>query len=438
MDNSIKSLNNFIDKGSITSQQILVVALCFIFNMLDGFDITAMAVVASSVSLDLNLTDDLLGWIFSFALAGMMVGAMVLAPVADIIGRRALIILSLVLVGLSIFLTAKADNLSLFIMLRFISGVGAGALLACQASLAAEYSPEKYRAMSVALVTAGYPTGAMMTSVVAGYILPDYGWRAMFLFGGTITLGMVIVAWLMIPESLKYLLEKRPTNALEKINRILQKLKHSPIEHLPELIKNDENKTTLLSNMKMLLSPKYRTLSLTLWTAFFCAFGTLYFLMSWIPKLMENAGYDISAGRDAFLYFNLGGVIGIYLLGFLSIKLKLTNLIFNLSIASAISMIAFAYAPNELNTLLFLLLVIGILQQSAFTGLYGVAAKAYPTEIRSTGVGWAIGLGRTGAVVGPALAGYLILAGYDMSANFIFFSIPMVICGFIAYRLHID
>mgnify|MGYP006164354413 FL=1 len=438
MDNSIKSLNNFIDKGSITSQQILVVALCFIFNMLDGFDITAMAVVASSVSLDLNLTDDLLGWIFSFALAGMMVGAMVLAPVADIIGRRALIILSLVLVGLSIFLTAKADNLSLFIMLRFISGVGAGALLACQASLAAEYSPEKYRAMSVALVTAGYPTGAMMTSVVAGYILPDYGWRAMFLFGGTITLGMVVVAWLMIPESLKYLLEKRPTNALEKINRILQKLKHSPIEHLPEFIKNDENKTTLLSNMKMLLSPKYRTLSLTLWTAFFCAFGTLYFLMSWIPKLMENAGYNISAGRDAFLYFNLGGVIGIYLLGFLSIKLKLTNLIFNLSIASAISMIAFAYAPNELNTLLILLVVIGILQQSAFTGLYGVAAKAYPTEIRSTGVGWAIGLGRTGAVVGPALAGYLILAGYDMSANFIFFSIPMIICGFIAYRLHID
>ena len=438
MDNSIRSLNNFIDKGSITSQQILVVALCFIFNMLDGFDITAMAVVASSVSLDLNLTDDLLGWIFSFALAGMMVGAMVLAPVADIIGRRALIILSLILVGLSIFLTAKANNLSLFIMLRFISGVGAGALLACQASLAAEYSPEKYRAMSVALVTAGYPTGAMMTSVVADYILPDYGWRAMFLFGGTITLGMVIVACLMIPESLKYLLEKRPTNALEKINRILQKLKHSPIEHLPEFIKNDENKTTLLSNMKMLLSPKYRTLSLTLWTAFFCAFGTLYFLMSWIPKLMENAGYNISAGRDAFLYFNLGGVIGIYLLGFLSIKLKLTNLIFNLSIASAISMIAFAYAPNELNTLLILLVVIGILQQSAFTGLYGVAAKAYPTEIRSTGVGWAIGLGRTGAVVGPALAGYLILAGYDMSANFIFFSIPMIICGFIAYRLHID
>ena len=438
MNNSIKNLNDFIDKGSITSQQILVVALCFVFNMLDGFDITAMAVVASSVSSDLSLTDDLLGWIFSFALAGMMVGAMVLAPVADIIGRRVLIILSLLLVGVSILLTSKADSLGPFIILRFVSGMGAGALLACQASLAAEYSPEKYRALSVALVTAGYPTGAMMTSVVAGFIMPEYGWRSMFVFGGLITLGMVVVAWLMIPESLKYLLEKQPKNALIKINEILQKLKHSPIDELPESIKSHKNKTTLLNNMRMLLSPKYRSLSLTLWTAFCCAYATLYFLMSWIPKLMENAGYDMAAGRNAFFLFNLGGVIGIYLLGYLSIKWKLTNLIFNLSIASAISMIAFALAPNELNTLLILKVVIGILQQSAFTGLYGVAAKAYPTEIRSTGVGWAIGLGRIGAVIGPALAGYLILAGYDMSANFMFFSIPMIVCGFIAYRLHID
>ena len=438
MNNSIKNLNDFIDKGSITSQQILVVALCFVFNMLDGFDITAMAVVASSVSSDLSLTDDLVGWIFSFALAGMMGGAMVLAPVADIIGRRVLIILSLLLVGVSILLTSKADSLGPFIILRFVSGMGAGALLACQASLAAEYSPEKYRALSVALVTAGYPTGAMMTSVVAGFIMPEYGWRSMFVFGGLITLGMVVVAWLMIPESLKYLLEKQPKNALIKINEILQKLKHSPIDELPERIKSHKNKTTLLNNMRMLLSPKYRSLSLTLWTAFCCAYATLYFLMSWIPKLMENAGYDMAAGRNAFFLFNLGGVIGIYLLGYLSIKWKLTNLIFNLSIASAISMIAFALAPNELNTLLILIVMIGILQQSAFTGLYGVAAKAYPTEIRSTGVGWAIGLGRIGAVIGPALAGYLILAGYDMSANFMFFSIPMIVCGFIAYRLHID
>ena len=437
-NNSIKDINEFIDNGSITSQQILVVSLCFIFNMLDGFDITAMAVVASPVSVDLALTPDLLGWICSFALAGMMVGAMALAPIADIIGRRALIILSLMIVGISVIMTSKVESLTPFMLLRFISGMGAGALLASQASLAAEYSPDKYRALSVAIVTAGYPTGAMMTSVVAGYILPEYGWRMMFLFGGVVTVSMVIVAWLMIPESLKYLIEKKPNNALEKINKILLKLNAPSINELPPSNNDREVTVSMIGNMRMLLSPKFRRLSLMLWTSFFCAFGTLYFLMSWIPKLMENAGYDMAVGRDAFLLFNLGGVIGIYLLGILSVKWKLTNLILNLSLVSAVSMIIFALVPNQLNILFILILLIGILQQSAFTGLYGVAAKAYPTEIRSTGVGWAIGLGRSGAVVGPAVAGYLILAGYDMSANFIFFALPMIVCGLIAYKLNID
>jgi benzoate transport len=406
--------------------------------MLDGFDITAMAVVASPVSVDLALTPDLLGWIFSFALAGMMVGAMALAPIADIIGRRALIILSLMIVGISVIMTSKVESLTPFMLLRFISGMGAGALLASQASLAAEYSPDKYRALSVAIVTAGYPTGAMMTSVVAGYILPEYGWRMMFLFGGVVTVSMVIVAWLMIPESLKYLIEKKPNNALEKINKILLKLNAPSINELPPSNNDREVTVSMIGNMRMLLSPKFRKLSLMLWASFFCAFGTLYFLMSWIPKLMENAGYDMAVGRDAFLLFNLGGVIGIYLLGILSVKWKLTNLILNLSLVSAVSMIIFALVPNQLNILFILILLIGILQQSAFTGLYGVAAKAYPTEIRSTGVGWAIGLGRSGAVVGPAVAGYLILAGYDMSANFIFFALPMIVCGLIAYKLNID
>ena len=299
---SIEDINHFIDHGSITSQQILVVSLCFLFNMLDGFDITAMAVVASPVSVDLALTPDLLGWIFSFALAGMMVGAMALAPVADVIGRRALIIISLLIVGVSVVLTSKAESLTPFMILRFISGMGAGALLASQASLAAEYSPNKYRALSVAIVTAGYPTGAMMTSVVAGYILPEYGWRTMFLFGGVVTISMVVVAWFMIPESLKYLFEKRPANALTKINTILAKLKAPKLEVLPVLEVKKEKKVSIIGNMKMLLSPEFRRLSLMLWTSFFCAFGTLYFLMSWIPKLMENAGYDMAVGRDAFFY----------------------------------------------------------------------------------------------------------------------------------------
>lgn len=431
--------HDVIDRGPVTAQQLLVVGLCMFFNMLDGFDITAMAIVATSVSNELELTADKLGWIFSFALAGMMAGAMFLAPVSDIIGRRKLIIMAMVLIGVSIVLTASASTLPEFVILRFISGLGAGAMLASQAALASEYSPDKYKAFSVAAVTSGYPMGAMMTSVIAGYIMPDYGWRGMFWFGGLVTLSMVIVAWLMIPESLKYLFERRPDGVLEKINKILRKLKKEPLAEMPEVIESSApDGGGVFAGMRRLLAPEHRKKTLTLWTAFLLCFSTLYFLMSWIPKLMEDAGFDATAGRDAFFLFNLGGVIGIYLMGWMSTKWKLTNLIFYMSAASAVGMVIFAMAPNRLTLLLSLTLVIGILQQGGFTGLYGVAAKAYPTKIRSTGIGWSIGLGRLGAVIGPAAAGYLIVAGFSMSANYFIFAIPMAIGGYIAYRLHID
>lgn len=426
-----------IDTGSVSAQQLLVVGLCLFFNMLDGFDITAMAVVASPVSADLALTPDRLGWIFSFALAGMMGGAMLLAPVSDIIGRRKMVILSIALVGVSIVLTARATTLFEFIVLRFVSGMGAGAMLACQAALAAEYSPERYRALSVAVVTSGYPLGAMTTSLVADLVLPDYGWRGMFWFGGTLTLAMTVVAWLLIPESLKYLLERRPADALARVNAVLGALKKPRLAELPAVTAGGGERRGFLRNMLTLLGTDHRVATLTLWTAFFLCFSTLYFLMSWIPKLMEDAGYESAVGRDAFFLFNLGGVLGIYIMGWLSTRLRLSSLILGLSLAAAVAMVAFALAPGRLSLLLGLIFLIGVLQQGGFTGLYGAAAKVYPTAVRSTGIGWAIGLGRLGAVAGPAAAGYMIVAGLDMSANFIAFALPMAIGGLIAYRLKV-
>jgi len=427
-----------IDNGQVSGQQLLVVGLCMFFNMLDGFDITAMAIVASSVSQELQLTADRLGLIFSFALAGMMVGAMVLAPISDIIGRRKLIILSVTLVGVSILFTANANTLTEFMILRFISGLGAGAMLACQAALAAEYSPEKYRSLSVALTTAGYPLGATLTAVVAGFIMPEHGWRGMFWLGGSVTLAMGFIAWIYIPESLKYLFERRPENALERVNRILSKLGKDTLDALPVIAQQVARQSKgLFGSMAALLAKEHRTTTLLLWTTFFMCFATLYFLMSWIPKLMEQTGYSAETGHLAFFLFNLGGVTGIIALGTLSTRWRLTNLVFVFLSLSAVCMVIFAAAPNRLNFLLIIIFFTGILQQGGFTGLYAIAAKVYPTEIRSTGIGWAIGLGRSGAVIGPAAAGFLIAAGFSMSANFYIFAVPMALGGLISYWLKV-
>ncbi len=425
-----------IDHGPVSARQFLIVGLCLLLNMLDGFDITAMAVVAGPVSSELALSPERLGWIFSFALAGMMAGAMLLAPVSDLIGRRKLIILSVVLVGVSILMTARAATLTEFIVLRFVSGLGAGAMLACQAALAAEYAPERYRAAAVAVVTSGYPLGAMMTSVVAGYLMPEYGWRGMFYFGGALTLAMVGVAALLLPESLKYLFERQPRQALERINAILAKLERAPLHSLPSVGVGHRH-SGLVENVLKLMAPEHRVATLTLWAAFFLSFSALYFLMSWIPKLMEDSGFSPEVGRDAFFLFNLGGVLGIYLMGWLSIRFRLSNVVLALLVLAAVAMAAFALAPDRLALLMVLILVIGITQQGGFVGLYSTAAKIYPTAIRSTGIGWAIGLGRSGAVAGPAIAGYLIAAGLDLSGNFLVFAVPMAIAGLIAYRLRV-
>ena len=430
-------ITRIIDNGQVSFQQILVISLCLLFNMLDGFDITAMAVVAKTVGQELSLSADRLGWIFSFALAGMMIGAMLLAPLSDLIGRRNMIIASLLLVAVSILLTARADSLSEFVILRFFSGLGAGAMLACQATLASEYSPDKYRALSVGIVTAGYPMGAMMTSVIAGYVMPDYGWRGMFWFGGGVTLLMTLVAILLIPESLKFLFERRPANALERANRILTKLKKSVLTELPEIHAVEIPPSNLLGNMRNLLHPSVRSTTLILWSAFFMCFATLYVLMSWIPRLVEDAGHGFQVGRDAFFWFNFGGVVGILIMGVLSTRFVLSNVIGLMALGAAICMVVFASIDLTLSLMMGLIFLIGVLQQGGFTGLYAAASKAYPTAIRSTGIGWAIGLGRSGAVIGPVIAGYLIAADFNMSSIFYLFAAPMIAGGVLAYTLKI-
>jgi len=438
METVDRIVSDVIDNGDVSGLQILVIVLCTLFNMLDGFDITAMAIVAGTVSQELELSADRLGLVFSFALAGMMLGAMFLAPVSDLIGRRNTIILSLTTVGISILFTANASSLVEFVGLRFISGLGAGAMLACQAALVAEYSPEKYRSLSVTVATAGYPLGAALTAVVAGGIMPEYGWRGIFWFGGTITLMFGVLAWVMLPESLKYLFERRPVDTLNRVNKILARLKRSGLDELPSVKRHVVGQSdSIVINMLRLLAPQHRATTLSLWAVFFLCFATLYFLMSWIPKLMEQTGYSDEVGRMAFLLFNIGGVVGVLILGMMSTRWRLTNLVFAFLAASAICMLVVAVSSNELSLLLTMVCIIGFLLQGGFVGLYAVAAKVYPTEIRSTGIGWAVGLGRAGAVVGPAAAGYLIAAGFSMSTNFLIFAVPMAAGGVLSYWLKV-
>ncbi|MBT5204552.1 MAG: MFS transporter [Gammaproteobacteria bacterium] len=439
------NISEFIDRGGFSAKQIMIVGLCLIFNMIDGFDITAMAVTAHQIGEEMGLSTDKLGLVFSFSLLGMMMGAMFLATLSDVIGRRTMIIITLLLVGSTVVLTSLVDSLTWLIVLRFISGLGAGAMLASVATLASEYSPERFRALSVTAVTAGYPLGAMMTGMVASSIVPEFGWRGMFVAGGSVTLVLAIVAFIFIPESLQFLCKKQPANALQKVNNILAGFSIQPLNEMPLINQSDGavevDRQGILEKMLSLLTPELRRSTLTLWATFFLCISTLYFLMSWIPKLIIDLGYSAESGNLAFTLFNFGGVVGIVMLGSMASKWSLSNLISIFAITAAILMWVFAAAASWtavtevlLMTLIFL---IGVSLQGGYTGMYAVAAKLYPIEIRSTGVGWAIGLGRLGAVIGPGLAGYMLATGFSITSNFLLFGIPMLIGGLFAYQLKV-
>ena len=438
------NINDLIDHGKFSFRQILIVLLCLVFNIVDGFDITAMAVTAHQIGEDMQLSEDKLGLVFSFSLAGMMLGAMFLAALSDVIGRRTMIIITLTLVGVTVLLTASVNSLPALILLRFISGLGAGAMLASVATLASEYSPEKFRAMAVTAVTAGYPLGAMTTGLVASSVVPEFGWQGMFIAGGSATLLLALIAFFMIPESLHFLCKKQPDDALQRVNKILQIFKIQSLQQLPSIENTggatEADRQNIYQKMLTLLTPEFRRSTLTLWATFFLCISTLYFLMSWTPKLIINLGYSADAGNLAFTLFNFGGVLGIFILGYLASKWSLSTLISIFAITSAVFMWAFAGAVsldfNQTN-LMLLIFIIGISMQGGYTGMYAVAAKIYPIEIRSTGVGWAIGLGRFGAVLGPGIAGYMIASGLPITINFMVFAIPMLIGGIFAYQLRV-
>lgn len=415
--------------------QLLVVFLCLCLNALDGFDITMMAVVASEVAQALQLSADRLGLVFSFALAGMMLGATLIAPLADRFGRRPVMLSCVLVVAVSMLMTAAATQLWHFLLLRLISGLGAGAIIASQAALTSEYSPERYRALSVAAATAGYPLGAVGTALVAGWVLPEHGWQGLFLLGGVVTLCFGLVCLRYLPESLKYLLVAQPVGALDSANRILDRLGLGTLTVLPASGgEPGDEPTPEHRQVASLLTPELRGRTLTLWTLFFFCFLALYFLQSWLPRLLETAGHDAQTARTAFLLFNLGGVVGIVVLGGLSLGFHLSRTIgLFLGVASG-GMLCLAMLSANAGAALVLALLVGFVLQGGFVGLYAVSAKAYPTSTRSTGIGWAVGVGRAGAVVGPLLVGYLVSFGTSLTQTFLIFSVPLLMASVLALR----
>lgn len=431
MSNEIREL---IDSSSVSGLQITVLAICFFLNMLDGMDVLAIAFAAPTIAQDWSISPQSLGVVFSAALIGMTTGAVFISPYSDVIGRRKLILISLVMISAGMVATAAANSITQLIVLRFVAGLGIGTMLASMTSMVSEYASDRRRNLFILVLHAGYPIGAMITGFVAAEVVPWYGWRPLFVIAGVTSLVGIPIVLLFLPESLDFLAKKQPKDALQRINKVLAKMSRTAIAALPVL--DDTEKVSI--TVGSLMHSRYRGSTINLWVAFFMSFGTLYFLLSWVVKLALESGLALENAIYAGVALNLGGFSGGVVLGALSNRIGLTRVIAAFAVLGGVFSVVYGFAHVGVAAVLALVYLLMFFVQGAFTGLYAVAARIYPTEIRTTGVGWAIGAGRVGAIVGPIAAGLLLGAGVSIATTFAVFALPMLIAAVFVTRIDLQ
>lgn len=399
-----------INTSKMSPYQWAIIGMCVLLNALDGFDVLAMAFTANGVTKEFGLTGSELGVLLSAGLIGMAIGSLCLAPLADIIGRRPMILVSVGAAGAGMLLAAMAGSMMQLGIWRFLTGLGVGCILACTNVIASEYSSKQRRGLSISIYTAGYSIGATIGGAAAVYLQSQYGWRSVFVFGGISTLSILVLLLFLLPESVDFLVTKRPRNVLDRLNRIARKTGHPEVTNLQDVEASSKKKTNPISD---LLSPANRRSTLLLWLAFFTTMFGFYFVNSWTPRLLVTAGMTESQGITGGLMLTLGGIFGAVLYGVLATKWNSKIVLVVFTVLSAIMMVVFISSASVFMLALGAGILVGMLINGCIAGLYTLAPSLYPASVRSTGVGWGIGIGRIGAIIAPLITGALLDASWS-------------------------
>ncbi|MEK9566028.1 MAG: MFS transporter, partial [Flavobacteriaceae bacterium] len=366
-------------------------------------DVLIISFTAPVIATQWKISPEALGLVFSSGLIGMTLGAVALAPFADRYGRKLLMLLAALLMSSSIYLTSWATSLESLMVFRLLSGLGIGIMMATSAALTAEVVPSKTRGFWVSLIVAGYPVGAVLTGLISASFIGKYGWEQLYVLAGGVSLIALPVLYFFLKESAVF----------------------------------KEVKAEKFVSPSGLFTSNYRYNTLKLWLALFLCFATLYYLISWIPKLASNAGLPLELAIYAGTVFNSGAVFGILVQGYLSTKFGLTKVVGNLLILSMLFLVGFGLFKGSA-VLLVILFLLGFGVQGGFVGLYAIAASLYTTQIRATGVGWSIGLGRIGGIIGPVVGGILVAAGFTMVEGFSSFALPIGLAGLLTRLIRLN
>jgi MFS transporter, AAHS family, benzoate transport protein len=407
-------------------------ALIIIF---DGYDLVIYGVVLPRLMSEWNLSPLEAGSLGSYALFGMMIGAVAFGSLSDKIGRKRVIAICVAIFSLMTFLNGFVTNTVEFGLCRFIAGLGIGGVMPNVVALMTEYSPKNMRSRLVAIMFSGYSVGGMLSAAMGIWLIPIWGWPGVF-YVALIPLLILPVILRFLPESPAFLLTKKRYNELGVVlERIEPSFKAAP-DHVYAHATNESGHSVPF----VALFKNGRALStLMFWTSFFMCLLMVYALGSWLPKLMLKMGYELGSSLMFLLVLNFGAIFGAVGGGWLADKLNPRRVLtaFFVIAALSIGMLGFKSHVVALNLLVALAGATTIGTQIL---LYAYVAQFYPATIRSTGIGWASGVGRTGAICGPLLGGALMSMNLSIELNFYAFAIPGIIAAiaisFVNLRAH--
>jgi benzoate transport len=404
--------------------RVLVIGLCFMLSMLDGADLLIMSFVAPKMAEEWMISPESLGVIFSASLAGMAIGCLFVAPLADTYGRRRMILGALALVAFAMTISGFVNSVPQLLLARLFVGIGVGTIGVSMTAMAAEYGPPKSANFAVGFVQAGWPLASVITAFVAVAVIPVSGWQILLVGIGLMSAVLWVVCFFLLPESMVFLEKRQPVGALEKLNALRVRLGVAPLLAMPAAASGSAG----FSVAALFKDGRGRS-SILLWSAVALGYFALYFVISWIPKLSAQAGLAQADAIYAGAAYNAGSFIGTTAIGLLTVYFRINRVIAAFYTAAVAAMLVFGGVSMPLILTLIVAGLVGVTVNGGFNGFWGFAAALYPAEMRGTGVGWALGIGRIGAVLGPIVGGFLVGANLPISSIFAIFAVPLVIAG---------
>lgn len=416
----VSAVSTVVSGSRLNRSQLAVLAMCCALMAIDGYDVVSYGAVLPALMGDWSLNSVTAGTLGSIALVGLLVGAVVVSPLADRVGRRPLIIGCLVVASSVSFTCSMADDLVTFGVLRFIVGAALGALVPNMLALVSETCPGRYRALFVSSVSAFYCIGGVAAAFVAINVQPIWTWRGVFaLAAAPLVLLPVLLRYL--PESPEFLaVHGRLTELRVVLERIAPDAESEPA--------SDEVAPAVASRggVRLIVSNGNLIKSALIWVFFAMCMLLTFGLNTWLPKLMQTAGYELSSALWTLVTLNLGGFVGGIAGGWIAGRTSYRSTLTGYFSLAVIALVGLSFNPPALGLNLFLFLAGGA-SIGTLAIVHAFAVEYYPSVVRSTGVGFAAGIGRLGAIAGPSLGGALLALDLTFQQNFLFVSIPGVI-----------